>query len=390
MLNKLNFLLILLVTQRKKHFAIFVLSTLLIALLSSVIFLSSSIKKDVYTTLEHQADFTLQRYIAGRVLNTPEAWIDEFMQLEGVENASGRIYGMHYYEPAEQYFMIVGLDFYDTQVIQGMKKLVNGIDIDEFLKRKNMIIGSDVKKFFDEYHYFDYYIFRPPDRSIEKLFIYDKFQTQSDIVSSDMIIMDMANARRILGVQEGYVSDIVLETPNKEELETIQLKLKVSHFDMRIIQKSDIKKYYENLYNYKGGVFLALYSIVLITFGLILFQRYSMISSVDAKEVAILRLSGWKIKEVLCFKLMENFIVILSAYFSGIFIAYFYVYFLDAPLLKSIFLGYSNLANSTTFSPSFSLSDLVLIFLIFVLPFLLAILIPLWKVSIQEPTEVIR
>lgn len=353
-------------------------------------FLSSSIKKDIYTTLENQADFTLQKYIAGRVLNTPESWIDEFLNIEGVLNVQGRVYGMHYYEPAEQYFMIVGLDFYDTQIVKEMQELVENINIDEFLEKKNMIIGSGVKKFFDKYHYFDYYSFRPPDRTIEKIYIYKKLNSATDIVSNDMIIMDIANARKILGVEDGYVSDIVLKAPSLEERETILTKLKLSHFDMRIIQKSDIKKYYENLYNYKGGIFLTLFSIVLLSFGLILFQRYSMISSVDAKEVALLRLSGWKINEVLWFKITENFIVILSAYFAGIFLAYFYVYFLNAPLLKNIFLGYANLQNSTTFSPNFTLSDLVLIFLLFVLPFLLAILIPLWKVSIQEPSEVMR
>ena len=390
MLNKLNFLLILLITYRKKHLSIFILSTLLIALMSSVLFISSSIKKDIFSTLENQADFTVQKYVAGRVLNAPESWIDEFYTIDGVQNVQGRIYGTHYYEPAEQYFIIVGLDFYDTQVIKEMKTLVEGIDMDDFLAKKNMIIGSDVKKFLDEYHYFDYYTFRPPDRSIEKVYIYDKLKSSTDIVSGDMIIMDIANARKILGVEDGTFSDIILQAPNLKERETINTKLRVSHFDMRIIQKNDIQNYYENLYNYKGGLFLSLFIIVFMSFGLILFQRYSMISSVDAKEVALLRLSGWKINEVLWFKISENFIVILSAYFSGIFLAYFYVYFLNAPLLKNIFLGYSNLGSSTTFSPSFTLSDLVLIFLSFVIPFLLAIIIPLWRVSIKEPTEVMR
>jgi len=390
MLNKLNFLLILLITYRKKHLSIFILSTLLIALMSSVLFISSSIKKDIFSTLENQADFTVQKYVAGRVLNAPESWIDEFYTIDGVQNVQGRIYGTHYYEPAEQYFIIVGLDFYDTQVIKEMKTLVEGIDMDDFLAKKNMIIGSDVKKFLDEYHYFDYYTFRPPDRSIEKVYIYDKLKSSTDIVSGDMIIMDIANARKILGVEDGTFSDIILQAPNLKERETINTKLRVSHFDMRIIQKNDIQNYYENLYNYKGGLFLSLFIIVFMSFGLILFQRYSMISSVDAKEVALLRLSGWKINEVLWFKISENFIVILSAYFSGIFLAYFYVYFLNAPLLKNIFLGYSNLGSSTIFSPSFTLSDLVLIFLSFVIPFLLAIIIPLWRVSIKEPTEVMR
>ncbi|MEA1982952.1 MAG: FtsX-like permease family protein [Campylobacterota bacterium] len=390
MLNRLNFLLILLITQRKKHLWAFLLSTLLIALLSSVLFISSSIKKDIFATLEHQADFTLQKYIAGRVLNAPTAWIDEFLQIKGVSNATGRVYGTHYYEPVEQYFMIIGLDFYDKQVIQGMKELVGSINPDEFLAKKNMIIGSDVKKFLDEFHYFDYYIFRPPDRSIEKVYIYDNFKDLSDIVSSDMIIMDIQNARKILGVADDYVSDIVLSVPNSDEMDTVYTKLRVSHFDMRIISKNDIKKYYENLYNYKGGLFLTLFSIVIAAFSLILFQRYSMVSSIDAKEVALLRLTGWKINEVLWFRLTENFIVILNAYFMGVFLAYSYVYFLDAPLLKNIFLGYSNLENSTSFSPSFTLSDLFVIFLLFVVPFLLSILIPLWRVSIKEPTEVMR
>lgn len=390
MLNKLDFLLILLTTYKKKHLSIFVISSLLIALVSSVIFLSSSIKRDIFSTLSGQADFTLQRYKAGKVLNTPQSWIDEFLEIKGVSNVQGRIYGMHYYEPAEEFFMIVGVDFYDKQVVKNMENLIDSMDVEKFQARNNMIIGSGVKKFFDKYQFLDYYTFRPPDRSIQKVYIYDTFDKSSDIVSNDMIIMDIDNARKILGVEDGYVTDIVLNVPNKNEYQNIRNKLRVSHFNMRIIAKDDIKKYYTNLFNYKGGVFLVLYIIVLSTFLLILYQRYSMIRDVDAKEVALLRVVGWKINEIIYFKLFENFLVILFAYFIGVFFAYFYVYVLDAPLIKHIFLGYSNLESSTSFSPNFSIEELSLIFLIFVVPFLVAILIPVWRVSIKDPTELIK
>ena len=390
MLNRLHFLLILLVTYRKKHLSIFFISTLLIALVSSVVFLTNSIKYDIYTTLDAQADFTLQRYESGKVLNTPTEWIDEFLELDGVTKVEGRVYGTYYYEMNEHHFMIVGVDFYDSEIVKNIKSVVDTIDIDKFLERKNMIIGSGVKAFLDKYHYFDYYIFRPPDRGKEKVYIYDSFDNSSDIVSSDVIIMDIEVARKILGIEDGYVSDIILNVPNPEERATLYTKLRVSHFNMRIIQKEDIKKHYENLYNYKGGIFLVLYIIVLTTFLLILYQRYSMIKNVDAKEVAILRLTGWKIDEIVVFKLVENFIVILSAYFIGIFLAYFFVYGLDAPLLKHIFLGYDNLSNTTTFSPHISLSELFIIFFIFVVPFILTILIPVWRVSVREISEVMR
>ena len=392
MLNKkyIKFLFLLLFTYKKKHLSVFVISTVIVAVLTSTLFISSAIQKDIYITLDGQADFTIQRYKAGKVLNTPESWIDEFLDIDGVSQVQGRIYGMHFYEPAETYFMIVGVDLFDREVSANLKKLINGIDIDKFLARDNMIIGSDVKKFFDEYQYKGSYSFRPPDRSIKKVYIYDTFPKDSNIVSSDMIIMDKDLARKILGVEDGYVTDIVLEVPNPKEREMVRQKLIISHFNARIIQKKDIKRYYKNLFNYKGGVFLTLYIIVLITFLLILYQRYSLISQNDSKEIALLRSMGWRIDSVIYLKVAENFFVAFGAYLSGVIIAYIYVFFLDAPLLKNIFLGYTNLAHDVSFTPNINNTDLGIIFLVFIIPFLVAIIIPAWQKATIEPTEIMR
>jgi ABC-type lipoprotein release transport system permease subunit len=390
MRNKFNFLLILLVTYRKKHIAIFFISALLIALIASVLFISSSLQKDIFATLDAQADITLQKYQAGKVMNVPSKWLDEALNIPGVTKAQGRIYGMHFYEPKEQYFMIVGVDFYDEQIAKNMQEVIKGIDIDKFLSQKNMLIGSGVKEFLDEYEYKGYYTFRPPDRSIEKVYIYGVLPKSSTLVSSDMILMDIQEARKILGIKEGCYSDIVLEVPNKDERQTVYEKLLISHFNTRIITKEDIAKHYKNLFNYKGGIFIVLYTIVLTTFLLILYQRYSMIKSADAKEIAILRSVGWNIKEIIYFKLTENLIVAIFAYILGIFIALIYVYILNAPLLKNIFLGYSNLTNSATFSPDIHFSDLSLLFFLFVVPFMLAVIIPVWRVAITEANEVLK
>ncbi len=392
MLNKkyINFLFLLLITYRKKHIAISIISIIIVALMASVLFISSSIQKDIDTTLEAQADFTLQRYKAGKVLNTPEEWVDEFMGIQGVSNVQGRVYGMHYYDSLETYFMIVGVDLFDKQIVKTLQSLVQNLDIEKFLEKDNMIIGSGVKKHFDEYEYKEYYSFRPPDRSIKKVYIYETLPKASDIVSSDMIIMDINLAREILGVENEYVTDIILEVPNPLELETIHTKLIISHFNMRIIEKNDIKKYYKNLFNYKGGVFLTLYIVVLCTFLLILYQRYSMISHVDAKEIAILRFVGWKINTIVWFKIAENFIVALYSYLFGIILAFIYVFYLDAPLLKNIFLGYSNLSNEVSFSPNVDGGALGILFLLFVVPFIITIVIPVWRVSTIEPSEIMR
>ena len=362
----------------------------MVAILSATLFISSSIQKDLLSTLEDQPDFTVQRYKAGKVLNTPSAWIDEFLEIRGVTNVQGRVYGMHYYDTLETYFMIVGVDMYETQVVDSLENLLGNIDIDEFQSRKNMIIGAGVKEFLDEYHYFDYYIFRPPDRSQEKVYIYDALSPESGVMSSDMIIMDINQARTILGVEDGYVTDIILEVKNQDEFQLIKEKLIVSHFNVRIIQKSDIESYYTNLFNYKGGVFLALFLTTLLTFLIILYQRYSMVWHVDSKEIALLRMLGWRIKNIIWLKLGENFVVAFSSYILGVILAYIYVFVFNAPLLKNIFLGYKNLSNEVTFAFALDLSVLGLIFLAFVVPFLLAVLIPVYRVAITESSEVMR
>jgi len=392
MLSKsyLHFLLLLLITQKKKHLAIFFISTFIVALLASTLFISSSIEKDLYATLDEQAEFIVQKYEGGKVLNAPQSWVDEFSKIKGVNNSVGRVYGMYFYEPSETYFMIVGVDFFDKEVVDSLQEVVDSVDAQKFLSKNHMIVGAGVQKLFDKYEYRGNYNFRPPDRSIEKVYIYDVFPKESAIVTNDMIIMDRDLAKKILGVEEGYVTDIALEVKNPLEIEMIRTKLIISHFNLRIIEKEDIKRAYKNLYNYKGGVFLILYITSLLTFLLILYQRYSMVTRVDAKEIAILRLVGWKINDIIIFKVLENFLIAFGAYLLGVVLAYIYVYGFDAPVLREIFLGFNNLTHSVSFTPSINRGALAVLFLIYVIPFILAILIPVWRVSITESAEVLR
>jgi ABC-type lipoprotein release transport system permease subunit len=115
-----------------------------------------------------------------------------------------------------------------------------------------------------------------------------------------------------------------------------------------------------------------------------------MISAIDAKEIAILRSVGWSIQSVIWLKFSENFIVAFYSYLVGVILAYFYVFVLNAPLLRDIFLGYSNLSNDISFSLDIDAKALIVLFLFFVVPFIVAIIIPLWRVSTTEPTEIMR
>lgn len=382
-----NFLFLLIYKHKSKHIAISLISILIVFLISSVLFISSSIQKEVFSTLDSQSDFVVQRMNQGRVVNTPNSWIEDFSSINGIKNIQQRVYGQYYFEPSQKYFTIVGIDLFEESANKNINKLLSILDVSKFLDKDSMIIGNGVRKTLDELYYSDSYSFKLYDRSLKKVAIFKDLPKEANLIANDLIIMDISLAKEILNINEDESSDIILNVPNDLERPNVEVELILQHLDIRVIQKEDIQKAYENLYNYKGGMFLILFIIVMITFVLILYQRYTMISSSDKKEIGILKAVGWSIKDIIKLKISETFIVAFISFIIGIILAYIFVYFLNAPILSNIFLGFQNIQNEVSFTPNISISNIITLFIFFIIPFISAVLIPVWKIAVIDAQE---
>ena len=383
----LNFLFLLIYKHKSKHIAISLISSLIVFLISSVLFISSSIQKDIFITLDAQSDFVVQKINSGKIVNTPNSWIDDFRDINGIENIQQRVYGQYFFEPSQKHFTIIGIDLFEESTNKKVQELLKILDIQDFLEKDSMIIGNGVNKILEEFHYFDDYSFRLQNRELKKISIFRALPIDANIIANDLIIMDISLAKEILNIDEDESTDIVLNIPNELEHQNVKIELILKHLDIRVIQKEDIKKAYQNLYNYKGGLFLILFIIVMITFVLILYQRYTMISSSDKKEIGILRAVGWSIKDVIKLKIFETSIISFISFLIGVILAYIFVFFLNAPILSNIFLGFGNLENSVSFTPNISFTTISKLFLFFIIPFISAVLIPTWKIAVIEPSE---
>ncbi len=383
----LHFLTLLLFKQKSKHIGAVLISVIIISLLSSVLFISSSLQQTLMTSLDKQADFTIARVEAGRPINTPIEWIDSMLEINGVSKVSPRIYGRYFYEPRGNSFLVVGVDFFDEQSSRELSKLIDGIDLKEFLSKDNMLVGEAVSSFLTNHYYKNDFSFKLKDGTFKNVNIYKLLPKQSNLIANDMIIVPIELAREIFGMQEGEVTDITLNVKNDAEWDNIISKVHLEFYDVRVIEKREIKKAYENLYNYKGGLFLILYLVTIVTFILILYQRYSMVYSTERKEIGILRAIGWSIKDILKLKFYENLLIVMVSFILGIVFAYIYVFIFDAPLLSQIFLGGENLKNSVSFMPVLNFGILGSIFLFYAIPFLAAVLIPAWKIAATPAKE---
>lgn len=382
-----NFLFLLLSKHKSKHIAIFIISILIVFLISSVLFISNSLKKEVFSTLDNQSDFIIQKTNNGKIFDTPISWVEDFSSINGVKNVQQRVYGLYYFMPENVYFTIVGVDLFEENTNKNIKELLSVLNISNFLQNDSMIIGNGIKKIFDKYHYFDSYDFKLLPKQSLNVKIFKDLPQEANLVANDLIIMDINLAKKILNINEENSTDIVLNVPNDLEKQNIKEQLILKHSNIRILQKESLKKEYENMFNYKGGIFLVLFIVVIFTFILILYQRYSMISSSDKKEIGILKAVGWSIKDIIKLKIIENFIVGFMAFIIGVIIAYIFVFILNAPILKNIFIGFSNVQNDFILNANIEFTTIVTLFLFFIIPFLSAILIPVWKIAVIDANE---
>ena len=382
-----NFLFLLLFTHKSKHLAIFFISILIVFLSSSILFISNTLKKEIFTTLENQSDFVIQKINSGKSQYTPISWIEDFKEISGVKNIQQRVYGQYYFMPENVYFTIVGIDLFEEGSSKNIKELLKVLNISEFLQSDSMIIGNGIKKLFDKYRYTDSYDFKLFNNDLKEIKIFKDLPQKANLVANDLIIMDINLAKEILNIKEDEATDIVLNVPNNLERANVKDQLILKHSNTRILQKENLKKEYENMFNYKGGIFLILFIVVILTFTLILYQRYSMISLGDKKEIGILKAVGWSIKDILKLKIMENFIVAFMAFIIGIILSYIFVFILNAPILKNVFIGSQNLQNDFIFNANIQIDSLITLFLFFMIPFLSAVLITNKKVAIIDSTQ---
>jgi ABC-type lipoprotein release transport system permease subunit len=382
-----NFLFLLLIKHKSKHIGIFIISILIVFFISSVLFISNSLKKEIFSTLQNQSDFVIQKINSGKTLDTPTSWIEDFSSINGIKNIQQRVYGQYYFMPDNVYFTIVGVDFFEENTNKNLNELLQNLNISNFLKEDSMIVGNGVKKIFDKYHYFDSYDFKLFNNKIQEVKIFKDLPKEASLVANDLIIMDINLAKKILNISPDNSTDIILDVPNDLEKQNIKEQLILKHSNIRILQKENLKKEYENMFNYKGGIFLVLFIVVIFTFVLILYQRYSMISSNDKKEIGILKAVGWSIKDIIKLKIIENFIIGFMAFIIGVIVAYIFVFIFNAPILKNIFIGFSNIQNDFILNANIEFTTIATLFLFFIIPFLSAVLIPVWKIAVIDANE---
>ena len=365
--NLTGYAIILLLKDKADHFFSFLIFTFIVFLASSVLFISDAIQTELLEASRFGPDIVVENTLAGRAYKLNEEDKEILSELAGVSAVEGVVEGYYYFAQERVWFHLIA---------------------DESLGITQMQVGEGVREALKKWHYDDEFNFFTMKEKIT-LKIVGSQAKQSNLLTNDIIYMHPANIRAILGFNFDEYSKLLLSVPNPNEVGEITLKVLQQLPTTKATSKEDIMADYQHLFYYKGGVFLILYLVCLVSFLILLKNQIALAHGDKKREIAILRSLGYGIKDIIALKLIQNSVVAISAFLWGVLLAYVYVFIFQVPLLRAIFLG-SELSHSIELAPIVDFQLLFLLFVLCVIPFLAFVILPSWKIAISDMSEAMR
>ena len=305
--NILDFTLSSLLRKKRKNIALLFVYTLVVFFLASVVFFTHSIRKEASIILKASPEMIIQRLVAGRHELIPVSYIERIKDIRGVSSVKGRLWG-YYYDP------VIGANY--TLIVPEDDQLNTGkIAIGEGISRSRLVFEGDTMEF------------RTYDGALIELEIKNRISSQSELISSDLILISEDDFRTLFGTPKEYVTDLTLQVKNPRELSTIAIKIAELLPDTRQILRDEILRTYDAVFNWRGGILVVILLGAMLAFIIFAWDKASGLSSEERREIGILKAIGWETSDVILMKFWEGMVVSLSSFLAGIILAYIHVFF---------------------------------------------------------------
>ena len=387
-LNLLDFTIYSFLRRKWRNLSLMLLFGYLVFLFSSVLLLTGAIKQEAQKGVKGLPDVTVQKMTAGRQVPAPATYAERISEIFGIERIDTRIWGYYFDISTQANYTIIGYDpqkdaWKDLGMITSFDdkedKLENGKAVlgEGVMRARHLRLGQKIGLY-------------TPSFSGRSFKVIGTFKGTTNLLTYDIILLSEEDAREVLGVEQGLVTDLGVYVYNKNEVTTIAKKITELLPGIRVVIKSQLGRTYDAVYSWKSGFVLITLVGCLLAFAMMVWDKASGLSAEEKREIGILKATGWDTSDILIMKFWESLGLSLPSFMLGITASYVYVFFLGAPLLRSMITGWSILYPPFEFAPVVNLDQLMVLLFLTVIPYILSTIIPSWKAAIIDPDTVIR
>ena len=157
-----------------------------------------------------------------------------------------------------------------------------------------------------------------------------------------------------------------------------------------MITREDVRRTYEAVFSWREGLLLALLAGAVLAFAILAFDKASGLSAQERRDIGILKAIGWDTGDILRMKLWEATLIAGTACAAGVLLAYAHVFVFSAPLIEPVLKGWSTLYPRFVLTPDVDGLQLATLALLCVLPYLAAVVVPVWRAAATDPDEAMR
>ena len=364
-----------------KNAAILLVYTLMVAVLATVLLLTHALKSEAENLLADGPALVVQRTMAGRHELIPVTAADTVAAIPGVGKVTPRVWGYYYDGLTEANYTLLAVDsadpaleLLDGRLPQGDGECAIGAGIAAVRR-----VGLN-----DDLILID-------AANVGTIFtITGVFKSASRLLTEDLLVIPAAPLRRLFGMPEQLATDLAVEVPNPSEIDTVARKVKRLLPDARPITRSELLRTYHAVFDWRGGMLLAIFAASLLAFCILAWDKATGLSAGERREIGILKAVGWDTADVLLLKVWEGLAVSLLAFLLGFTGAFTLVFWWGAPLLGTVLRGWSTLFPEWQPTPHVDLYQIITLAFLTIVPYIASTVIPAWRAAVTDPDEVMR
>jgi ABC-type lipoprotein release transport system permease subunit len=359
-----------------------------VTLLAAVLFATSSLRGEAERARGAQPDIVVQHLAGGRPGLIDPAVLSLVANLPGVRRAEPRVWGYVFLPSLRANVTVVGRrsETVDLGAVRGV--LSSGRDARSG-ERGAAVIGKSLA---DLLHVGSGDMIALPSarEDAPNLLLVGVFDSPVALYASDVLLVDVEDARAILDIPREKATDIAVNLSNPEEATVVGRAIHEKAPELRVLDNRILARTYRLTYGRRAGIVLAGALPALLAMLVLAWDRIGGLGTSERREIAVQKAVGWSTGDVLYAKLYESVLVGFLAAGAGIAFAYSWVFVLGAPFLREVLSGWSVLYPAAPLTPSIDPADLLGLLAMVLLPFVAVAIVPAWRAAVLDPMQAMR
>jgi cell division protein FtsX len=359
--------------RKAKNLVLLVVYTLIVFLLASVMLFTTALRREATATLARSPEVLVQRMVAGRHDLMAASDLEAIGTVRGVQSMEGRLWG-YYFHPQLNANCTVMVPPARSAAIVGPRRAAVGPALARALDLR--VEGP--------------LAFTSPSDEVVVFTVARILPLESELVTADLVLVSEADFRAFFNYPAGHYTDLALSVANPQEVRNVAAKVARRLPGTRVILREDILRTYQSIFDWREGIVLVLLSGAVFAFAIFALEKASGLSADERREIGILKAIGWETGDVIAMKAWEGALISLTAFLAGYAAAYLHVFVWSARLFEPVLRGWSGLYPHFALSPAVDGLQLTTLFLVTVLPYAVATVVPIWRTATTDPDSAMR